>query len=69
MLPFLFLKGAAATAASVAASALALGAIGLVTSLFSGRGPWFSAVRQVVIGCAAAAVTYGMGRLLGVSLS
>ena len=69
VLPFLFLKGAAATAASVAASALALGAIGLVTSLFSGRGPWFSAVRQVVIGCAAAAVTYGMGRLLGVSLS
>ena len=69
VLPFLFLKGAAATAASVALSALALGAIGLVTSLFSGRGPWFSAVRQVVIGCAAAAVTYGMGRLLGVSLS
>jgi VIT1/CCC1 family predicted Fe2+/Mn2+ transporter len=69
VLPFLFLKGAAATAASVAASALGLGAIGVVTSLFSGRGPWFSAARQIAIGCVAAAVTYGMGRLLGVSLS
>jgi vacuolar iron transporter family protein len=69
VLPFLFLRGAAATAASVALSAAGLAAIGVVTSLFSGRGPWFSAARQVVIGCAAAAVTYGMGRLLGVSLS
>lgn len=69
VLPFLLLKGTAATAASVALSAAGLGAIGVVTSLFSGRGPWFSAARQVAIGCAAAAVTYGMGRLLGVSLS
>jgi vacuolar iron transporter family protein len=54
---------------SVVASAAALCAIGLLTSLFNGRNPWFSAARQAVFGCAAAAVTYGIGALLGVSLS
>jgi VIT1/CCC1 family predicted Fe2+/Mn2+ transporter len=37
--------------------------------MFNGRGPWFSAARQAVFGCAAAAVTYGIGSVLGVSLS
>jgi VIT1/CCC1 family predicted Fe2+/Mn2+ transporter len=69
VLPFLWLHGGAAIAASIAASALALGAMGVLTSLFNGRGPWFSAARQVVFGCAAAAVTYGLGAVLGVSLS
>jgi len=69
ILPFLWLKGAIAVAASTVASALALGAIGMLTSLFNGRGALFSAARQVVFGCAAAAVTYGLGRLLGVSFS
>jgi VIT1/CCC1 family predicted Fe2+/Mn2+ transporter len=69
VLPFLFIKGVTATAASILLSALGLAAIGVVTSLFSGRGPVFSSVRQVAVGCAAAAVTYGIGRVLGVSLS
>ena len=54
---------------SVIASAVVLCAVGLLTSLFNGRSPWFSAARQVVFGCAAAAVTYGIGTALGVSLS
>ena len=69
LLPFLFLKGMPAVGASVALCALALFAIGVVTSLFNGRSPWFSAARQVVVGCAAAAVTYGAGALLGVSIT
>ncbi len=69
ILPFIWLHGATATAASVAASAVALGAIGTLTSLFNGRTAWFSAARQVTFGCLAAAVTYGAGALLGVSLS
>jgi VIT1/CCC1 family predicted Fe2+/Mn2+ transporter len=69
IVPFIWLSGPPAIAASVAASAAALAAIGTLTSLFNGRGPWFSAVRQVVFGCIAAAVTYGAGTLLGVSLS
>jgi VIT1/CCC1 family predicted Fe2+/Mn2+ transporter len=67
--PFLWLGEQTAVAASIAVSALALGAIGMLTSLFNGRNPAFSAGRQVVFGCLAAAVTYGSGRLLGISLS
>lgn len=69
VLPFLFLSGTPAVAASIGLSALALAAIGIFSSLFSGRGVLFSAARQVVVGCAAAAVTYGIGAVLGVSLS
>jgi VIT1/CCC1 family predicted Fe2+/Mn2+ transporter len=69
VLPFLFLAGVPAMATSIGLSAVALAAIGVVSSLFSGRSVLFSATRQVVVGCAAAAVTYGVGALLGVSLS
>lgn len=72
LLPFVWLREPAATSAimaSVAASALALAAVGAITSLFNGRTALFSATRQVVFGCAAAAVTYGTGLLLGVSVS
>ena len=67
--PFLWLQGGRAIAVSIALSAAALCGIGLLTSLFNGRGPGFSAARQTLFGCAAAAITYGIGSLLGVSLS
>ena len=67
--PLFFLTGAAATLASIAFSGVALAAIGAGTSLFTGRGLWFSAGRQLAIGYIAAAVTFGVGRLVGVSLS
>jgi VIT1/CCC1 family predicted Fe2+/Mn2+ transporter len=69
IVPFIFASGRPAVGLSVAAGAIALAAIGTLTSLFNGRSPWFSAGRQVVFGCLAAAVTYGAGALLGVSLS
>jgi vacuolar iron transporter family protein len=69
VLPFFFTGGLRAVAWSIALSALALAGIGLVTSLFSGRSAAYSAGRQVLVGCAAAGVTYGVGALLGVSLS
>jgi VIT1/CCC1 family predicted Fe2+/Mn2+ transporter len=61
--------GSAALAMSAVLCALVLAGIGLLTSLFNGRSPSYSALRQVVFGCTAAAVTFGVGRLLGVSLS
>jgi VIT1/CCC1 family predicted Fe2+/Mn2+ transporter len=67
--PFLVTNGLGAIGASVGLSTLALALIGVATSLFNGRGAAFSGARQVVFGCAAAAVTFGVGRLLGVSLS
>jgi hypothetical protein len=44
-------------------------AVGMLTSLFNGRGPWYSAFRQLIFGCLAAGVTYGVGVVLGTSLS
>jgi VIT1/CCC1 family predicted Fe2+/Mn2+ transporter len=66
--PFFFLDGVAALLASLAASGVALLLIGAGTSLFTGRSLLFSAARQLLIGFAAAAITYGIGRLVGVSL-
>jgi VIT1/CCC1 family predicted Fe2+/Mn2+ transporter len=67
--PFLFAGGVTGMAWSLALSVAALGAIGLATSLFSGRGPVYSATRQVMIGALAAGITYATGALIGVSLS
>jgi VIT1/CCC1 family predicted Fe2+/Mn2+ transporter len=67
--PFLWTRGPSAIFLTISSSALALLAIGLLTSLFNGRSPWFSAARQMVFGCAAAGVTYGIGAALGVSVS
>jgi VIT1/CCC1 family predicted Fe2+/Mn2+ transporter len=66
--PYFFLQGDTALWASLGVSGLALAGIGAGTSLFTGRGPLFSASRQLFIGFAAAAVTYGIGRVVGVSI-
>jgi VIT1/CCC1 family predicted Fe2+/Mn2+ transporter len=42
--------------------------IGAAITLFTGRTVLFSGSRQVAFGLAAAAVTYAVGRLVGVSL-
>ena len=69
VLPFFWLGGTLAIAASAALSALALYGIGAITSIFTGRSAVATGLRQVVIGALAAAVTFGLGRWLGVSLS
>ena len=55
--------------ASLAASGLALFLIGAGTSLFTGLGLLFSGLRQVLVGFAAAGVTYGIGKLIGVAVT
>lgn len=65
---FLFLSGPAAVIASLALSALGLFAIGAAITVLTGRGVLFSGARQMLFGLAAAAVTYGIGKLLGVSV-
>jgi VIT1/CCC1 family predicted Fe2+/Mn2+ transporter len=67
--PYFGLVGLAALAASLAASAVALFLIGAGTSLFTGRGVLFSGARQLVVGLAAAGVTFGVGRLIGVAVA
>jgi VIT1/CCC1 family predicted Fe2+/Mn2+ transporter len=67
--PFFFLAGNPAVLASLALSGVALALIGAGTSLFTGRGVAFSALRQLLLGFAAAAITYGFGKIVGVSLA
>jgi VIT1/CCC1 family predicted Fe2+/Mn2+ transporter len=69
VLPYFFLSGVQALIGSLVLSALALAAIGAGTSLFTGRNVLFSAARQIAIGLIAAAITYGVGRAVGVSLA
>ncbi len=68
VLPFFALRGNAAVATSLGLSAVVMFLIGAGTTLFTGRGMIFSGLRQVAIGIAAAGVTYGLGRLIGVSI-
>ena len=66
--PLALLDGRPALVGAIASSAAALFAIGAATSLFTGRHPLFAGSRQLAIGLGAAAITYGMGRLIGVNL-
>lgn len=66
--PFLFLTGWPAVAASALASLAGLFAIGAAITLFTGRSVFFSGARQILVGAAAATLTYGLGALLGVSV-
>lgn len=67
--PYLVLGGQAVLLASVCSTAAGLVLIGIGTSLFTGRSMLFSVARQFGITTAAAALTYGVGHLLGVVLS
>jgi vacuolar iron transporter family protein len=67
--PFFLLHGRWAITASALASAVVLAVMGALTSLFNGRNPGYSALRQLIFGCLAAAVTYGIGVALGTTLS
>jgi VIT1/CCC1 family predicted Fe2+/Mn2+ transporter len=69
LMPFIFSHGAVAVITSLAASGVALFLIGVVTTLFTGRGFLYSGTRQLLIGLAAAGVTYGIGRWIGVNLT
>jgi VIT1/CCC1 family predicted Fe2+/Mn2+ transporter len=69
VMPFLFANGLPAVFVSVALSTIGLFGIGAAITLFTGRSVLFSGARQVVIGLAAAAITFGIGRLLGVAVA
>ena len=68
VLPFMFTSGLKAIILSVSMSAVGLFLIGSAITLFTGRNVWFSGGRQVLFGLAAAAVTFGIGKLIGVSV-
>jgi len=69
LFPFFFLHGMTAVLWSVVASAIGLFVIGAGITLVTGRDIWISGFRQIAFGLGAAAVTYGIGRLVGVQIS
>jgi vacuolar iron transporter family protein len=67
--PFLFWSGATAIYISLVVSGIGLFIIGAAITLMTGRSIWFSGTRQVLVGLAASILTYGIGKLIGVSLA
>ncbi len=69
LLPFVLFVGGLGLVVAVAASGLALFGVGALASRLSGRPALFGGARMLLIGAAAAAVTYGIGKLFGVTMA
>ncbi len=67
VVPYLVGGGTTVLLVSLGLSLVALFAVGAAVSLLTGRGLIFSGVRQLVIGLAAAVVTYLIGSIIGVT--
>ncbi|GGS53515.1 membrane protein [Planobispora rosea] len=66
LLPLLpYLLGVTDLVASAIVSCLALFGAGALVSRVTARSWWYSGLRQLVVGAAAAALTFGLGNLLG----
>jgi VIT1/CCC1 family predicted Fe2+/Mn2+ transporter len=69
LFPFFFIGGLKAIIFSTILSACGLFLIGASITLFTGKSIWFSGFRQVLFGLIAAAITFGIGHLIGVSIT
>lgn len=69
LFPFFILTGTTAVVTSVVLSALALFGIGAAITLLTGQSVWFSGLRMVLFGLAAAAITFAVGKIIGVRLA
>ncbi len=68
VMPFFFTQGNAAVLWSLGCCVIGLFGIGASITLFTGRRVLFSGLRMVLFGMVAAAITYGIGRLIGVTI-
>ncbi len=69
VIPFFFIGGFKAIILSASLSAIGLFGIGAAITLFTGKSAWYSGFRQVLFGLMAAAITFGIGKLIGVSIA
>jgi len=69
ILPFLVLRGTQAVASSAVLSALGLWTLGAAITVFTGAPVWRSGGRQLVLGLAAAGLTFGVGKLIGIAVA
>jgi VIT1/CCC1 family predicted Fe2+/Mn2+ transporter len=68
IIPFLFNAGSGSVVASAVVGGLALVVVGGVLAAVSGRNIAWGALRMFLAGGLAATVTFGVGRLIGVSM-
>jgi len=66
--PYMFWNGTTAILISVLLSTVGLFLLGTAITLFTGRSIWSSGMRMVLFGLLAAAITFGIGKLIGVSI-
>lgn len=69
VIPFVFLSGAAAIGGAMMGGAAGLFGIGAAITLFTGRSAFWSGLRSLAFGLAAAGLTYGIGHLIGVTIN
>jgi len=69
LLPFLIGSGTGAIVVATALSGAALFGLGAAITLLTGRDALRSGLRQLLFGLAAAAITFGIGTLLGTAIS
>ena len=62
------MTGASAIAVSAVLAGLALFGVGAAITYVTGLSIWISGTRQLAFGLAAAAITFGIGRLVGVAV-
>lgn len=67
LVPFLIGSGSAAVAWAIGLSAVTLFTVGAGLSRITGKNLWWSGTRMLVVGGVAAAITYGVGKLLHVN--
>lgn len=65
IIPYFFLLGDAARNLSLVLSGVGLFFLGAVITIYTGKNLVQSGVRQVIFGLVAAAITFGIGRLIG----
>lgn len=66
LIPWFVAEGRGAVVASLALAVVMAATVGVVLGTLSGRSPFYTAARQVLIAMVASGVTYGIGRLVGV---
>jgi len=66
--PFIFLTGTPAILVSILLSTVGLFLLGSVITFFTGQSILYSGLRMVLLSLLAAAITFGIGRLIGIGL-
>ena len=66
LLPFVIASGNTATVAAIVAGGATLFLVGSLMSILTAKNPVRSGLRMLLIGAAAAAITFGVGKLLHV---